>query len=80
MRDPSPSPAADQSKSSEWPQPAAQVETLLSALRATYGRRLGEADLDLIKQRLERQAGHAAALAGAPLTNADGPDITYNPS
>ncbi len=55
------------------------VEATLAAVVAEFGARFGEDERLQIRERLERQAGVAAALAAVPLANADEPDFVFRP-
>ena len=61
------------------PAASAAVEATLATLVAEFGERLGEDERAQIRERLERQAGGAAALAAEPLANADEPDFVFSP-
>jgi len=61
------------------PAASATVEATLAALVAEFGARFGEDERVQIRERLERQAGVAAALAAVPLANADEPDFVFSP-
>ena len=61
------------------PGSSAVVEATLAAIVAEFGARFGEDERAQIRERLERQAGVAAALAAVPLANADEPDFVFSP-
>ena len=61
------------------PAASAAVEATLAALVAEFGERLGEGERAQIRERLERQAGGATALAAVSLANADEPDFVFSP-
>jgi hypothetical protein len=59
--------------------PASLAKALAGAIRAQYGDRLSETDLNVITRQIQSSLERAAKLRKVPLTNGDEPDFLFSP-
>ena len=66
-----------------WPAPLAAAPTALAkalagVIRAQYGDRLSEADLEVVTRQIETGLERAGKIRKAPLSNGDEPDFVFS--
>ena len=59
--------------------PGALAKALTGAIRAQYGDRLREADVDVISRQVQAALERAAKVRKVPLSNGDEPDFVFSP-
>jgi len=59
--------------------PASLAKALAGAIRAQYGDRLSETELNVITRQIQSSLERAAKVRKVPLTNGDEPDFRFSP-
>lgn len=78
IRWPAPLAAAAAAKPPAGLAPTALAKALAGVIRAQYGDRLSEADLEVVTRQIETGLERAGKIRKAPLSNGDEPDFVFS--